>query len=105
MSAPLSLSATSEGDLDERLPAILEAVRPLADILDARPFSGLLLALTLELSPARLPALARALADAGAPLDAVPPLDPAAPERVARLAIRFRGGDPDRRRDVPVVPG
>lgn len=100
------LSACSEGNLDERSPALLAAIRPWADIVDARPFSGLLLALTLELAPEKLLDLARALAEAGAPLDALP-TPGAAPtsEMVALLSIRFRGGDPDQRREVPDVPG
>lgn len=106
VSPPLLLSASSDGDLDERTPALLAAIRPWADIIDARPYSGLLIALTLELAPDKLPNLARALSEAGAPLDELPtPGAGPAPEVVALLSIRFRGGDPDQRREVPDVPG
>lgn len=106
MSAPLLLSATSEGNLDERTPSLLTAIRRWADIVDARPYSGLMLALRLELPVAKVPELARALADAGAPLDELPAtVSGAADPVLALLSIRFRGGDPDQRREVPNVPG
>lgn len=108
--APLFLGATSSGDLDERYHEIVAAIRPVADIVEARPFSGLSLSLTLEMDSARLGELRDALGRAAAPLDAAAEAALAMAlegpgQTTVMLSVRFSEGCGDTKRVVPRVPG
>ncbi len=108
--SPRFVGVTSSGDLDERYHQIVESIRPVADVVEARPFSGLLLSLTLEIDPGRLGALRDALAGVGVAIDdvaraAFEAAHPSGGRSTMMLSIRFSEGSADTRRVVPRVPG
>ncbi len=107
----LRIQAVAKGDPDATTGRVIEAFgAAMVSIVDAHFFAGVVTVLAFESEPQDLARLADALVDAGLRIDDA---NRAALVRAAAatgsvrgtLAITFAHGDPNRRHEVPSVPG
>lgn len=107
----MRLAAIAKGDPDATTARVADAFgEARVSIVDVHFFAGVITVLTFEASSSRLQALEAALCRAGLALDAEShdqiAQAAATPSEVeGTLAITFTHGDPDRKREVPSVPG
>jgi hypothetical protein len=106
------LEAFASGDRDAAIASIRDAVGAAGWLLDARPFSGLVMCFQLELRAESAAAFLANLRAAEVRLSAASEQELRAGAAAASggdvpivLAVRFRAGDPDLRHEVPSVPG
>jgi hypothetical protein len=105
------LTAIAKGHPDATTARVSDAFSEAsASIVDVHFFAGVVTVLTFELAPESAGVLGVALARAGVDLDqaslaALERAASATDEVTGTLAITFAHGDPNRRHEVPAVPG